>query len=123
MSDTWSRTWLTLDVRMGVAMSSPLPVSPSSRVSMGRKDNRLVRQRAKLLEVLGVVVARDQHHVVKAQLAQPVEPLASDGARALEVAGIVGAVRGRRGAVGIDLDGCHDSAPGAAVAGSWYSLA
>src|SRR5437870_11525728 len=102
MSDTWSRTWLTLDVRMGVAMSSPLPVSPSSRVSMARKDSRLVRQRAKLLEVLGVVVAWDQHHVVKAQLAQPVEPLASDGARALGAEGTVGPAGARVGAVGSD---------------------
>src|SRR2546425_2975304 len=123
MSDTWSRTWLTLDVRMGVAMISPLPVSPRSRVSMARKDNRLVHQRAKLLKVLGVVAARDQHHVVEPQLAQPMEPLAGDGARALEVAGVVGAVGARCGAVDIDLDVGHDRALAAEVAESWYPLA
>src|SRR3989442_15635913 len=123
MSDTWSRTWLTLDVRMGVAMISPLPVSPSSRVSMARKDNRLVHQRAKLLEVLGVVAARDQHHVVEAQPAQPMQPLASDGARALEVARAVGAVGARRGAGGIDLDLGPAGALAAEGPGSWDPFA
>src|SRR5437867_6666984 len=123
MSDTWSRTWLTLDVRMGVAMISPLPVSPSSRVSMARKDNRLVHQRAKLLKVLGVVAARDQHHVVEAQLAQPMEPLARDVSRALEVAGVVGPIRARRGAVEIDHDVGHAGALAAEVTESWHPLA
>src|SRR2546429_7114711 len=104
MSDTWSRTWLTLDVRMGVAMSSPLPVSPSSRVSMARKDNRLVRQRAKLLEVLGVVVAWDQHHVVKAQLAQPVNRPPATAPRHLEAPGTAGPAGPRRAPAGTDPD-------------------
>src|SRR5207245_10706846 len=119
----WSWTWVALDVGVEVAVIYRSAVSPSSRVSTARKDNRLVHQRAKLLEVLGVVAARDQHHVVEAQLAQPRQPLASDGARALEVAGVVGAVGARRGAVEIDLDVGHDGALAAEVAESWYPFA
>src|SRR5262245_63550805 len=43
MSDTWSRTWLTLDVRMGVAMISPfVPLHdgrhPAVEVDRGARD-------------------------------------------------------------------------------------
>ena len=82
----------------GGARSPPafLPVRPGGR-SAGAEA-----ERAQLLKVRGLVPAGHEHDVVVAPFTQPMQPLAGDLGRALEVARILGAVGACGGTVEID---------------------
>src|SRR5882672_4833467 len=73
-------------------------------------------QLAQFFEVPGVVTPGDEHDVVEAERHQPLQPLARDRARALEIGRVIGPVGTRRRAVEIHPDVGDDGAPAAQIA-------
>src|SRR5213594_2962881 len=96
----------------------PSPPGPPSGSSAGAEA-----ELAQLLKVRGLVPTGHEHDVVVAPLAQPMQALAGDLERALEVTRILGPVRARGGAVEVDPHIGHDGALASEIAKARNALA